>query len=607
MAQAEAPRRRLRAYKFALDPTEAQLREFEQHAGSARWAYNHANAILSRYSDTLRNRWNTWIAQHHGLSREQLYALPDRERIAIQAAARAAVRAENAQLAAELRIIDDHRKRVTHKGKSSVEPGEQPAEDAPELAYQLWRERVELAQLHAEDPQAYRAERKRILDEIRPLVNATKRKLIEQGAYRPTAMDISTLWREIRDLPPDEGGSPWWPEVSIYAFTSGFAHAETAWKNYLESLAGRRAGRPVGKPRFKKKRRSRRSFTLYGSVKLVTYRRIQVPSIGSVRLHGSAKRLHRALERRGGIIKSITISQGGHRWYASVLVDELDITPGRETQRGPSRRQRDRGAVGVDLGVHHLVALSDPNEKTLDNPRHLRKARKRLLKAQRAMSRRRGPDKRTGQEPSRRWVKARNRVARLHHELAVRRAGHLHEITKRLATSYELVAIEDLNVAGMTRSARGTIDQPGRGVRAKAGLNRSILDTSPAEFRRQLQYKASWYGATVAVIDRWAPTSRTCSSCGAVKAKLSLAERTFFCEHCGMELDRDINAARNILAFAQSAYPGEGKALNACGGSVSPGSQSVVQAGADEAGRPARKPRRSSRGSDPPATPTTRA
>src|SRR5690606_20401937 len=123
VAQAEAPRRRLRAYKFALDPTEAQLREFEQHAGSARWAYNHANAILSRYSDTLRNRWNAWIAQHHGLSREQLYALPDQERTAIQAAARAAVKAENAQLAAELKIIDDHRKRVTHKGKPSVEPG----------------------------------------------------------------------------------------------------------------------------------------------------------------------------------------------------------------------------------------------------------------------------------------------------------------------------------------------------------------------------------------------------------------------------------------------------------------------------------------------------
>src|SRR5690606_26948896 len=168
------------------------------------------------------------------------------------------------------------------------------------------------------------------------------------------------------------------------------------------------------------------------------------------------------------------------------------------------------------------------------------------------------PDTTLFRSPSSRWLKAKDRVSRLHHELAVRRASHLHEITKELATTYALVAVEDLNVSGMTRSARGNEEKPGKNVRAKAGLNRSILDAAPGEFRRQLEYKTSWYGSALAVCDRFAPTRKTCSTCGAVKAKLSLAERVFICDGCGMVLDRDINAARNILAVAQPVAPGGG-------------------------------------------------
>lgn len=594
--------RRLRAYRFTLDPTRAQVDAFLQHAGAARWAYNYANGVLSRFDHAKRDRENSWIEQHHGLTRDQLYELPTEQRKTIQKEARAAVRAENSALTAELKIIDEHRKRVTHKGKPGVEPGPQPDENAPEMAHQLWRERVELAGLQGSDPEAYREQRKKILAEIRPLVNAAKRRLIERGAYQPSAMDISTLWREIRNLPKGEGGSPWWEEVSIYAFTSGFAHAETAWKNHLESLKGIRKGPLVGRPRFKTKRRARKSFTLYGSIQLDTYRRLRVPNQGAVRLHNSGKRLHRAVTKRGGIIKSVTISQGGHRWYASVLVDEPDITPGRETQRGPSPRQQAAGAVGVDLGVHHLAALSN-DKAPYENPRHLRKALKRLRRAQRAQARRRGPDKRTGQTPSNRWLKARDRVSRLHHELAVRRASHLHKITKELATQYSLVAIEDLNVSGMTRSARGNEEKPGKNVRAKAGLNRSILDVAPGEFRRQLTYKTAWYGSALAVCDRFAPTSKTCSACGTAKAKLALSERVYRCDDCGMVLDRDINAARNILAAAvPHVASGGGETLNARGGLVSPAPRIAAMAVLSDAGRPGRSAR-SPRGSDPSSIP----
>lgn len=113
----------------------------------------------------------------------------------------------------------------------------------------------------------------------------------------------------------------------------------------------------------------------------------------------------------------------------------------------------------------------------------------------------------------------------------------------------------------MTASARGTVDKPGSNVRAKAGLNRAILDVSPGEFRRQLEYKTAWYGSTITVIDRFFPSSQTCSACGA-RAKLTLADRIYRCAACGFAADRDVNAAINIAAQAAVA-PGKGETLNA--------------------------------------------
>src|SRR5690606_5246578 len=211
------------------------------------------------------------------------------------------------------------------------------------------------------------------------------------------------------------------------------------------------------------------------------------------------------------------------------------------------------------------AALSEPVPGLSDadgivaNPRHLTKARRRLVRTQRQMSRRVGPDKRTGQAPSNRWKRARARLSKIQHDVSEQRSSHLHWITKTLATSYAEVAIEDLNVAGMTRSAKGDAVEPGRNVRAKTGLNRSMLDAAPGEFRRQLEYKTLWYGSRVAVCDRWSPTSKTCSACGAAKTKLSLSERVYTCNHCGFVCDRDVNAARNIAAMAVPVDPGGGR------------------------------------------------
>lgn len=288
-------------------------------------------------------------------------------------------------------------------------------------------------------------------------------------------------------------------QASTYAFQSAVADADQAWKNWLDSITGHRSGRRVGRPRFKTKHRSRDSFRIHHDVKNprirpdAGYRRIIVPRIGSVRVHSSTKPLCRALTR-GAVIQSITISRGGHRWYASVLIKQPTV------EVAPTRAQRHAGTVGVDLGVHSLAALS--TGETIDNPRHLKAARTRLVKAQRALSR------------TKRGSHRRRRAARLlgrrHHEVSERRASALHAVTKKLATGWSAITIEDLNVAGMTSSARGTVEKPGRNVKAKAGLNRAILDTAPGEFRRQLAYKAGWYGSALVVIDRFYPSSQMC-------------------------------------------------------------------------------------------------
>jgi putative transposase len=366
---------------------------------------------------------------------------------------------------------------------------------------------------------------------------------------------------------------PWWHEVNTYAFQSAFTDVDRAWKNWLDSLRGVRAGRKVGYPRFKKKGRSRDSFRLHHDVKrpgirLATYRRLRLPTIGEVRLHDSAKRLGRLVDRGLAVVQSVTVSRAGHRWYASVLCKVTMTVPEQ-----PTRRQLERGTVGVDLGVKTLAALSqplDPNDLgsvLIANPRHLSRAQRRLAKAQRALSR--------TQKGSARREKARRRVARLHHEVAVRREGALHTVTKRLATGFAVVAVEDLHVAGMTGSARGTVEKPGRRVRQKAGLNRAVLDASPGEFRRQLTYKTSWYGSKLAVLDRWFPSSKTCSACGWQNTRLTLADRTFHCPECGLTIDRDLNAARNIARHAVVAdvppvAPGRGETQNARGAPVRP-------------------------------------
>jgi putative transposase len=196
--------------------------------------------------------------------------------------------------------------------------------------------------------------------------------------------------------------------------------------------------------------------------------------------------------------------------------------------------------VGVDLGIKHLATLSDG--EVISNPRHLKRRLKKLKRLQRVVSRR--------QKGGNNRKKAVRKLARLYRQIKNQRRNTLHQVTTRLAKTKSVLVIEDLNVSGMLKNHR---------------LAQAIGDVGFAEFKRQLLYKAGWYGAKVILADRWEPSSKTCSGCGWVDADLSLSDRVYHCEQCGLVLDRDLNAAMNLVQLAGSSSDRH----NACGAASS--------------------------------------
>nr|WP_246300886.1 transposase [Actinopolyspora biskrensis] len=220
------------------------------------------------------------------------------------------------------------------------------------------------------------------------------------------------------------------------------------------------------------------------------------------------------------------------RWYVTFVVDTDEPEPAPRTGE----------TIGVDLGVKDFATLS--TGETIANPRHLDRKARNLARYQRQMARK--------QRGSANRRKAKKKVARAHRKVRHARQDFLHRTTTNLVHRADTIAIEDLNVSDMTNSARGTEQQPGRNVKAKAGLNRAVLDAALGEFRRQLEYKTSRAGTTLAVVDRWYPSSKTCSACGYLLEKLSLSTRAWTCPDCGTRHDRDHNAAKNILAAGRA-------------------------------------------------------
>ncbi|MEW1679386.1 RNA-guided endonuclease TnpB family protein [Streptomyces noursei] len=562
----------VRYYRFALDPNPETLKALERYAGASRWAFNHAHAHLLDQYRAFDERVQVHAQELSGLSAEDIAeTLPKTERVKLFKQARTIVQGENRERCKDLKIIDEHRKRVVHKGAPTLDPGELD-EDASPMARELHARRVELAAVQASDPKQYAKLKKAELADVRPQVLKLKKQLVSEGAYRPGGMDIEALWRSTRDLPKDQGGSPWYSGINVYAFTSGFGRADEAWKNFMNSAAGKRAGKRVGMPRFKKKGRARDSFALYHDVKnpairLDDPRHLTMPGIGTVRLEAHARRLRRVLRRGQAVISSVTVTRGAHRWYASVLCRVQQEIPDR-----PTKRQRANGLVAVDLGSQPLAVLSapldiaDPESRYFAADKPGAAASKRLARAQRALSR--------CAKGSKRRRQAAQRVAKIHHLTAERRATHLHHVSKRLATGAAAIAIEGFDLTELTASARGTMDAPGTDVKVRSQFNRSLLDSGLGDLRQQLAYKTRWNGSTLVVLDKNEPTATKCSKCDTRNPTVTPGHKRFNCPSCGHDVDRRHNAAASILKAARREYasvaPDRGDTQNARGGAANP-------------------------------------
>ncbi|HEY8717326.1 IS607 family element RNA-guided endonuclease TnpB [Pengzhenrongella sp.] len=315
--------------------------------------------------------------------------------------------------------------------------------------------------------------------------------------------------------------APWWRENSKEAYASGLERLARALKNWSASRGPKRKGAKVGFPRFRSKHQARPSvrFTT-GPIRAGGITAV-LPVLGRMKLHEDVT------DRLAGArIRSATVRFERGRWFASFTVEQ-DVQRPRATKPGD--------VIGIDLGIKTLAVLSDGTE--IPNPRHLGAALRKVRRAARTVSRRQGPDRRTGQRPSNRWRRASARLGGLHGRVADVRKDSIHKLTTSIARTYGVVVIEDLNVAGMTKNRR---------------LARHVADASFSEIRRQLAYKIEWHGGTLIVADRWFASSKTCSRCGAVRAKLTLSERMYVCDVCAMVMDRDVNAALNLAQYGRN-------------------------------------------------------
>ncbi|NEU76549.1 IS200/IS605 family element transposase accessory protein TnpB [Hassallia byssoidea VB512170] len=283
----------------------------------------------------------------------------------------------------------------------------------------------------------------------------------------------------------------WYYECSKSTPQQALMALREAWKRCFNKTAG--------VPKFKKKGK-RDSFTLEGTVKILGNNKIQVPVIGVLKTY---ERLPQVKP------KSVTISRQSDRWFISFRFEV-------ETQSS-----NNTSVVGVDVGVKNLAILS--TGEVIEGAKSYRKHEQKLAQFQFL--------NRHKIKGSKNWRKAQTKIARLHRKIANIRRDTLHKLTTLLAKNHGVVVIEDLNVFGMLANHK---------------LAKAIADMSFFEFRRQLTYKCELYGSKLVVVNRWFPSSKTCSNCGAKKETLTLDERVFECFKCGFVIDRDLNAAINL-------------------------------------------------------------
>ena len=332
---------------------------------------------------------------------------------------------------------------------------------------------------------------------------------VKKTAYSETGKSIAAndLIKMIPTWKRDPETS-WLAQADSMALQQSIRDLDRAYKNFFRRV--REGGKP-GFPKFKSRRHARQSYRTNGG-KVVDRNHIALPKLGNVRA-----KVSRPLQGR---FMSVTVSLDAvGRYFATFLCTDVPSKDAIAADR----------EVGIDLGVETLATLSDGTK--IGNPRHLKKYEHRLAREQRKLSRRKGA--RRGEKQSMRYMKQRKRVARVHAKIADARTDALHKVTTMLADENQVLCMEDLNAKGMVRNHH---------------LAKAVSDVSFGEFARLLEYKCAGRGRTLVKVDRFYPSSKTCSVCGHRLDALSLSVRSWDCPSCGVHHDRDVNAARNILA-----------------------------------------------------------
>ena len=361
--------------------------------------------------------------------------------------------------------------------------------------------------------------------------------VVPQEDYLSTGhFDLIYLWAARRaEL------APWWSENGASTYNDAAQRLSRAFANW-------RRGRAQF-PTFKSRGQSGSVRFTNTALRLSDSHHVRISRVGEIKTYESTRNLFRHVERGTGRILAATVTEGRGKWTISFTVEvERVMAPTRAPER----------IIGVDVGLTTLYTEANPEGEhvlNVPNPRHFVQAEKTLATAQRATSRRQGPG--PGRSPSKRWVKANARVQRVHSGVANARRNLIHETTTLLAKNYDLIVVEDLNVKGMLKNH---------------ALAKHIADAAWGEFVRQLTYKTTWYGSSLVKADRFYASSKTCHQCGTVKAKLSLDERVYHCEACGLDQNRDVNAAINL---ARQGLAGT-HSVTGRRGEVRPGQQNIA-------------------------------
>lgn len=326
-----------------------------------------------------------------------------------------------------------------------------------------------------------------------------------KAGEKTSAFDLKKEFNSLKD-----SLFPWVYEVTKYACQQPFIYLQKAYQKFFNKQAKR--------PRFKKKG-VHDSFYIGGDQLRVEGNRVKIPNLGWIRLRESL--------RFQGKITGATISRTASYWFISITVETDQLPQACENQ----------ATVGVDLGIKTLATFSDG--KLVPNRKSLGTSLAKLRRLNRRVSRR------LPGSANRR--KARASLSKLHYQIACKRNDHLHKLTTHLTGQYRYIVIEDLDISSMVQGKK---------------LSRHILDGGWYEFRRQLSYKASLRGNKIFVADKWYASSKRCSSCGNYKNELLLSERIYRCSCCQVELDRDLNAARNLEQLLSTV---SSTGINACG------------------------------------------